>query len=54
MVVYLRLGENIYVIGLNNMVFVVCDLCECTQCISLDVKGTVPCELLDLVSDASW
>lgn len=39
MVVYLRLGENIYIVRLNNKVFVVCDLCECTLCISLDVKG---------------
>lgn len=38
MVVYLRLRANIYIIRLNNKVFVVCDQCECTQCISLGVK----------------
>lgn len=40
MVVYLRLGENIYTIRLNNEVLAVCDLCDWTrQYISLIVKG---------------
>lgn len=40
MVAYLRLGENIYTIRLNNEVLAVCELCDGTrQHIVLDVKG---------------
>ncbi|NWI84990.1 CT2NL protein, partial [Pitta sordida] len=39
MVLYLRLGENIYTSRLNNEVLVVCDPCGSTRRVSLDVTG---------------